>query len=103
VEFTTVAGGGAEAVVAAMCKLASGGPTETTDGPDGSLAAAAIAATGAMAALGKAGAGRVNLGAAALTAPTNTSGAIATMADPGVRIQAAKAIDNLPTEGGSFA
>ena len=96
VEFTTMAGGGAETVAAAMCKLAGGRPTATTAGRDGSLAAAAIAVTGVMAALGKAGVGGVNRGAAAPTAPANTSEAIAATADTGVRSQPTKAVYNLP-------
>jgi hypothetical protein len=91
-----MAGGGAETVAAAMCKLAGGRPTATTAGPDGPLAAAAIAVTGVMAALGKAGVGGVNRGAAAPTAPANTSGAIAATADPGVRSQPAKPVYKLP-------
>ena len=54
-EFTAMAGGGAKAVAAAICKLVDGRFTATTAGPGGALAADVTAATGEMAVPGKAG------------------------------------------------
>src|SRR6516162_4863190 len=56
-EFTATAGGEANMVAAAQCKLVGGRATATTAGPDGALAAAVTAATGEMAVPRKAGVG----------------------------------------------
>src|ERR1700758_1137668 len=56
-EFTAMAGGGAETVAAAICKLVDGRFTAITAGPGGPLPAAVTAATGEMAVPRKAGVG----------------------------------------------
>src|ERR1700759_660993 len=80
-EFMTTAGGGADTVAAAMCKLSSCCWMATTWGPNESLEALATTATGVSVASRGIGAG-----AAAPTAPANTKGVITATANAGVRL-----------------
>ena len=85
-EFTTVAGGGADLVTAAICRLAGGRATATTAGPDTALPAAASTTTAVMATRGKAGVGGGARPAAPLTAQASTNEAIEAMLSAELRV-----------------
>ncbi len=88
--FTTLAGGGAAVVPAAMWKLVGGRSTATMLGPDRSMAGdGATAATGVMAAR-TAGVFPYDAGAVAPTAPANTNGVIMAMPNTGVLARSAR-------------